>query len=80
MRKDSKETLFLAITPTYDEVEAWYIHDCPMAYSLSGITDILNEAITYWPYASKSGLYVLVLLVVTKLTRENPIWGTCTIN
>ena len=78
--RDKDEVLHLAETPTYGEVEAWYIHDCDASYSVDGISVVMQHAIRYWPEANVGGLYVLVLLVITALTRENPTWGTCTIS
>ena len=78
--RDNDETLYLARTPTYGEVEAWYIHDCDVSYSVDGIQAVIVEAIKVWPKADVGGLYVLVLLVITAMTRDNPTWSTCTIS
>lgn len=74
---NDKESTFMRM---YNKVEAWYIHEADQAYSLAGIGPVMAEAVKQWPKADVGQLYVIVLLVITKTTRENPEWGTCTVS
>jgi len=66
-------------TPTYGQVEAWYIHDAKTAYQMSGIAEVYIEAREHWPQADRAGLYALIVVVIAKTTADNPEWATCTI-
>ena len=67
-------------TPTYGDVEAWYIHDAETAYQMSGIAEVYMEAREYWRQADRAGLYALVMLVIARITNDNPEWATHTVS
>lgn len=69
----------VASTPTYGEVEAWYIHDAKTAYQMSGIAEVYMEAREHWSESDRAGLYALIVVVIARTTADNPEWATCTI-